>query len=220
MGKEKTSNNRTLSPWLPLVICVILAILFLVVTHFIPKEKKEDVVEFSSINRICELATLRCYFHNVGERQVDPDRIFQYGLFKYGYKKFWIEYSGIVTVGIDGNKVIIEQPDENGVVRVFVPEAEVLDIDADYESMGEPITETGMFTSITSEEQATLFSEEQKNMKEKIAQDTATLNQARYNAKIILENYVKNIGNLIGKRLTVEWMESIGPNTNSIDTAG
>ena len=210
-----------LKQWLPFIICVVLAIVFLVITHFMPQEKKTDIVEFSAIDKICELATMRCYFHNVGEWQVDPDGIFQHGLFKYGYKKLWIEYTGTAKVGIDANKVIIENPNENGVVRIFVPEAKVLDVDVVMNSEEDlvPIMESGVFTTITTEEQSKLLAEEQKNMEEKISQDASTLNQARKKAKIILENYVKNIGNMLGQSYTVEWMESIGANTNTATAA-
>ena len=37
------------------------------------------------------MSTLRCYYHNVAELKKNPDGLFQYGWFKYGYKKLWIE---------------------------------------------------------------------------------------------------------------------------------
>lgn len=221
MNRKKTNNNRVLNQWLPFIICVVLATLFLVITRFIPQEMKTDTVEFSAIDKICELATMRCYFHNVGEWQVDPDGIFRHGLFKYGYKKLWIEYTGSAKIGIDANKVIIENPDENGVVRIFVPEAKVLDVDVVMNSEDDlvPIMDTGAFTTITTEEQSKLLAEEQKNMEEKISQDVSTLNQARKKAKLIMESYVKNIGNMLGQTYTVEWMESIGTNISTVATA-
>ena len=58
-------------------------------------EKKE--ADFSEINSVCELATLKCYYHNVAKAETEAS-----GLFKWlgkGYKKIWTEYSGIVELG-------------------------------------------------------------------------------------------------------------------------
>lgn len=105
-------------------------------------EKKE--ADFSGINSVCELATLKCYYHNVAKAETEAS-----GLFKklgIGYKKIWTEYSGIVELGIDVNKVSISKPDDNGVVKVTIPDAEILNVDLDEDSMSEPLTDTGFMT--------------------------------------------------------------------------
>ena len=57
---EKKSFKRNI------FLCVIM-ILFAVVVVKIPafEKKKTSEVEFSSVNQICELATLRSYYHDV-----------------------------------------------------------------------------------------------------------------------------------------------------------
>ncbi|MDO4788246.1 MAG: DUF4230 domain-containing protein [Johnsonella sp.] len=171
------------------------------------KERKESRAEFSAVNKICELATLRCYYHDVAEYEKQPDGLFQYGLFQYGYKKFWIEYDGIVEIGIDAGRVKVNAPDKDGVVRIYIPEAQILNINADPDSMGELISETGKFTQITAAEKAEAFARAQESMKIHAQNDGSLLMQAHHNAKELLKQYVINVGEEIGQHYTVEWME-------------
>ena len=67
--------------------------------------KKE--ADFSETKAICELATLKCYYHNTSELKQEASGIGKvFG--NIGYKKAWIEYDGIVKLGIDASKVKIE----------------------------------------------------------------------------------------------------------------
>ena len=58
---------------------------------FDQKTESESHTDFSGVKTICELSTLRCYYHNVAELKKDPDGLFQYGWFRYGFKKLWME---------------------------------------------------------------------------------------------------------------------------------
>lgn len=169
-------------------------------------EKKTEKAEFPVVNKICELATLRCYYHDVAEYEKQPNGFFS-ELFKYGYKKFWIEYSGIVDVGIDAGQVQVNTPDKNGVVKVYVPEAKILNIKADPESMSEPVADTGIFTSITTAEKAEAFSQAQITMKSNAESDSNILAQAHDNAKELLKQYIIRVGKQTGNNYTVEWMD-------------
>ena len=70
-----------------------------------------DVSEYSAVSDICELATLRSYYHNVAVYEEKPSGAVKVvsdiltwpfnNLLKTGYKQFWLEYSGIVEIGID-----------------------------------------------------------------------------------------------------------------------
>ena len=74
----------------------------IVIFIFPVKQKKTvETPEFSEVSQICELATLKCYYHDVTEYQKEANRI---GFLKYGAKKMWMEYSGIVRIGIDVGK--------------------------------------------------------------------------------------------------------------------
>ena len=168
-------------------------------------QKKEEEADFSAISSVCELATLKCYYHNVAKSETEAS-----GLFKWlgkGYKKIWTEYSGIVELGIDVSKVSVENPTADGVVKVTIPDAEILNVDLDEDSMSEPLTDTGFMTEITKEEETEALAEAQNHMEETAKENGNLLNQAKERAKSLIEGYVKNVGEQIGKEYTVEWVE-------------
>lgn len=167
--------------------------------------KQNEEADFSSINAVCELATLKCYYHNVAKMEQDASGILKF--LGKNYKKLWIEYSGVVELGIDVQKVSILKPDKNGVVRVVIPNAEVLNIDLDVESLAKPLTDTGFLTKITKEEETQALDLAQIDMEENAKQNTALLIQAKERAKKIIEGYIINVGEQIGKKYIVEWIE-------------
>ena len=119
----------------------------------------------------------------------------------------WLEYSGVVDVGIDASLIRISPPDESGVVEVYLPPAKVLTIDFDLESISDPLTETGWFTSISLDEKTDAFSAAQAIMEEATQSDQALLLQARERAMEIIEQYIISTGELVGKTYTVRWVE-------------
>lgn len=166
---------------------------------------KKKEADFSGINSVCELATLKCYYHNVAKAETEAS-----GLFKglgTGYKKIWTEYSGIVELGIDVNKVSISKPNDKGIVKVSIPDAEILNIDLDEDSMSEPLTDTGFLTKITKEEETAALAEAQNDMEETAQENTALLAQAKERAKNLIEGYVKNVGEQIEEEYMVEWVD-------------
>ena len=203
---EKGNINKTINIILLLVLLVI-AFLFGINKFFeINKGHNIDLAERNSIDKICELATLRCYYHNVVEFEDQPD-IFKYGVYRYGYKKFFFEYSGIVEVGVEAGDVRIGQPERDGTIKVYVPEAKILNISADNDSITEPVKDTGWMTTITTDDIATAFSTAQQEMKEEANSDKIILKQARDNAKELVKQFIINTGNLFGKTYTVKWVD-------------
>lgn len=186
-------------------IVSVLAVLCIGISCFTACSKKNSEVDFSGISSVCELATLKCYYHNVAKAETAAA-----GPFKWlgtGYKKIWTEYSGIVILGLDISKVSIERPDANGVVRITIPDAEVLDVDLDESSMTDPLTDAGFFTKITKEEETAALAEAQSNMEQTAQENTALLNQAKERAKKLIEGYVKNMGEQMGEEYTIEWVD-------------
>ena len=202
--KEKKQLRKN---FIYLFLMIVLGIGIARFNGFSVKQDKEDALDFSGVNKICELSTLRCYYHNVAELKKDPDGMFQYGWFKYGFKKLWMEYVGIIEVGIDVNQVKIEEPNENNEVYVYVPDARIIKVSADSNSMKEPISDTGIFTKITTEDQNQAFTQAQGDMKDEASNDTTILNRAKNNAKKLIEEYIVNMGKQVGKDLKVKWLD-------------
>ena len=187
------------------ILC-LLVISMLCLTGCADKKEEKKEADFSAIQSVCELATLKCYYHNVAKSEKEAS-----GLFKWlgtGYKKIWTEYSGIVELGVDVSKVSVSKPSKDGVVKVTIPDAEILSVDLDEDSMGEPLTDTGFMTKITKEEETEALAEAQNHMEETANENGNLLNQAKERAKSLIEGYVKNVGEQIGKEYTVEWVDA------------
>lgn len=169
--------------------------------------KETQTADFSGVTSVCELATLKCYYHNVAKAETEASGIFAKWL-KTGYKKIWTEYSGIIEYGIDISQVTVSEPDKDGVVTVTIPDAQVLNVDVDEDSLGTPLTDTGFLTSITTEEKTTTLAGAQEAMEQQAKENTEMLAQAKARAKTLIEGYIKNVGEGIGEEYTVEWKDA------------
>ena len=169
--------------------------------------KETQTADFSGVTSVCELATLQCYYHNVAKAETEASGIFAKWL-KTGYKKIWTEYSGIIEYGIDISQVTVSEPDKNGVVTVTMPDAQVLNVDVDEDSLGTPLTDTGFLTSVTTEEKTTTLAGAQEAMEQQAKENTEMLSQAKARAKTLIEEYIKNVGESIGEEYTVEWKDA------------
>lgn len=169
--------------------------------------KEIQTADFSGVTSVCELATLKCYYHNIAKAETEASGIFAKWL-KTGYKKIWTEYSGIIEYGIDISQVTVSEPDKNGVVTVTMPDAQVLNVDVDEDSLGTPLTDTGFLTSVTTEEKTTTLAGAQEAMEQQAKENTEMLSQAKARAKTLIEEYIKNVGESIGEEYTVEWKDA------------
>lgn len=169
--------------------------------------KETQTADFSGVTSVCELATLKCYYHNVAKAETEASGIFAKWL-KTGYKKIWTEYSGIIEYGIDISQVTVSEPDKNCVVTVTMPDAQVLNVDVDEESLGTLLTDTGFLTSVTTEEKTTTLAGAQEAMEQQAKENTEMLSQAKARAKTLIEEYIKNVGESIGEEYTVEWKDA------------
>ena len=187
---------------------LVLSILFtLAGCNSAPKteEKKvEKKIEVREMREIAELATVDCYFHNVAK----SDRDLNPAWFQFWEKKnmrFWVEYEGIVTIGIDISKLKVEVSDDN-VVTITLPEAVVLDATVNENSL----TDKSFYFDPNAkkpspEEQSEAYKQAQENMKETAEKNFSLMANARDNAKELLANYVKSIGDALGIEYKIEW---------------
>lgn len=169
------------------------------------KEETDREPDVAQIRSICQLATLECYYHDVVKFDEKEDVLITFG--DRGHKQFWIEYSGIVKVGIDMSKVKMSVKGDK--VTVTIPNAEVLSCKVDEKSLdpSKYISKTGWLTEITSEDEVEAFSKAKEKMEKTAKENKTLLLNARERAKTLIENYVTNIGNLIGKTYQIKWKE-------------
>lgn len=188
-----------------LAVASFIATLLLSLSGCTPEETK-SAPSFSNTDYICELSTLEVYYHNVARAEQQANGPFWW-FFENGYKQMWLEYSGIVEIGIDASQVHISEPDQSNVVSITLPEAEILNVDIDESSISDPVIETGFLTEFTTEEKTEALGNAQDEMYKAADQDETLKNQARERARSMLESYVKNVGELMGEEYTVRWID-------------
>ena len=158
--------------------------------------------EVSQMKAICELAVMDCYYHNVAKfKQEDAEGF----LFWKKDKNFWIEYSGVVTLGVDVSQVTMEV---NGTeVTISMPAARVLNCKVDSASLTKDsfIVASGS-AAVTAEDEVAAFDAAQSSLQETAANDTVLLANAQQRAQSLLEDYVINVGKVVGKEYTVRWV--------------
>ena len=198
------------------VVAVLLAILLsLSVAACGGKEQELANMEpeVSQIKAICELAVMDCYYHNVAKFEEEDAEGF---LFWKKDKKFWIEYSGVVTLGIDVSQVEVEVTETQ--VTITMPPAEVQHCRVDSSSLTEEsfIVADGS-ASIDAEDEVAAFDAAQTALEDTASRDSVLLANAQQRAQSLLEDYIKNVGNMVGKEYSIQWiyLDESGEETSS-----
>ncbi|MGN0634608.1 MAG: DUF4230 domain-containing protein [Acutalibacteraceae bacterium] len=169
------------------------------------KNRQLDVSS-SKIASICNLATLKCYYNNVAKyEKKDAEKVF---LFWSKDRKFWVEYSGIVTFGIDASLVRVDMDDENNVV-ITIPKAKILthSIDTDKFTPDCFYIEGGS-AKVTAENVSVTMQKAQDEMLKTASENEALFIQAQESAKNLLKEYVENFGEAIGVEYNVTFKDS------------
>lgn len=182
-----------------LAVCMLILCMSCVACE--KKEEKKKEPELSQMKAICELATMECYYHNVAKYyEEDAEGFF---IFKKD-KNFWVEYSGIVTLGIDATKLNIKI--KGDVVEITMPEAVVLDCKVDKDSLTkDSFIIADDSAKIQAEDQQKAFADAQNNMLDVASKDTVLLSNAQQRAQCLIEEYVENVGSVTGVDYKIEW---------------
>lgn len=159
--------------------------------------------QVSQMKSICELAVMKCYYHNVAKyHEEDASGI----LWWQRDKHFWVEYSGVVTLGVDVSLVSMEI--DGNTVTVTMPEAEVQGCTVDSDSLtADSFIVAKDSASIVAEDEIAAFSEAQARLREAAANDRPLLAEAQQRAKSLIEDYVSNIGRAVGTEYLIQWID-------------
>lgn len=159
--------------------------------------------EILQMRAICELATMDCYYHNVA-KYFEEDA--QASFFFTKDKKFWVEYAGEVTLGVDASQVTMEI--QENVVTITMPPAKVLSARVYSDSLNSSSYIVAKDSApVTVEDQGIVFQQAQEEILRSASQNQTLLARARQRAKQLLEDYVTNLGNAIGKDYQVRWVD-------------
>lgn len=168
-------------------------------------KKIEQKPDINTVRSICELATLECYYHNVAKSEKTASK----GVTHIGEKdrKFWIEYDGVVKLGIDMSQVKMSV--ENNEITITIPEAKVLSVTINEDSYNKDsyIAEKDALNGnpITAEDATQAVNEANEEMKRTAQENSALLANAQYRAKDLIENYIQQIGKATGIEYSINW---------------
>lgn len=166
------------------------------------KEPVNMEPQVSQMKAIFELAVMDCYYHNVAKYYEDDA---QGALFWKKDKHFWIEYSGIVKLGVDVSLVNIEVADTQ--VTITLPAAKVLGCKVDSSTLTEDSFIVDKDSAdIEAADEVKAFDAAQIKLEENAASDKALLASAQQRAQSLLEQYISNIGNAVGKQYSIKWV--------------
>lgn len=156
----------------------------------------------SEVQSICELAVMECYYHNVAKfLEKDAEVTF----FWKKDKHFWVEYSGTVKLGVDVSRVKLAVSGTD--VTIEIPEAKVLNSHVDSASLTKDSYIVAQDSAaITADDETMAFKQAQIQLEETAANDKTLLAMAQNRAQKLLEDYVNNIGDAIGKKYTIQWV--------------
>jgi hypothetical protein len=194
---------------LVLIVDIVLCGAF-VLTNILNKPARvERQISESNIQRICELATLECYYHNVSNWSQDA-----YGVLAftgYGEKKVWIEYDGMVRVGINAGGIKISDPDKDDIITVTMPAATILDKDLDESTISEISSDRTVlfFTDqVNTEDRRKALAAAQEDMEESASKNEMILGEAQERAKKIIERNILAAGEASGKHYKVKFVDA------------
>lgn len=193
------------------ILCVILMVLCTSCANEKNDKSSNSVKpESSQMKMICELATMECYYHNVAKyKEEDAAGM----LWWKKDKEFWVEYSGVVKLGVDASLINISVKGEK--VSISMPVAKVLSSKVDEATLTkDSFIVADNSADIDADDQTTAYKEAQKNMENTAAKDTALLANAQQRAQSLIEEYVNNIGDAVGMKYTIEWT-FINPDSES-----
>lgn len=159
--------------------------------------------QISQMRSICELAVMECYYHNVAKyKEEDAEGVW---LWKKD-KHFWVEYSGVVELGVDASQVKMTLEDDK--VTVTLPEVRVLGCVVDSSSLTkDSFIVAQNSAAVTAEDEQAAFKEAQARMEESAANDHALLASAEERVKMLLTKYVETIGEAVDKQYAISFKE-------------
>ena len=188
------------------IIALFLAVMVLLSCSACGKKEEEKDInmepQVSQMKAICELSVMDCYYHNVAKF---TEKDAEGALFWKKDKHFWVEYSGIVKLGVDVSQVVIEVTGTD--IVITLPEAKVLGCKVNSSSLNKDSFIIDKDSAkVTAEDEIAAYEMAQSKLEETASNDKTLLANAQQRAQALLEDYIANIGNAVGKNYTIKWV--------------
>lgn len=178
-----------------LILCLSVTALITITTC------KQNTPTFSTedIRNICNLAVMDCYFHNIAKLNKPAEN------FLAKEKTVWLEYTAKVKFGIDAS--LIDVNVHKNQVTIRLPQAKALQNPNIIDDTIKPYSSgDGLVkTKITPEERLEAQEVANLNMIKQLNENKGLVQKAENRVKVILGNYVKQIGEFSGVEYEVRW---------------
>lgn len=205
-AKKKKLNPMLRNLIVSSVMVGVIIVVLLAWFTFRP-DNKTDIHDYFSAEMVGELTTLQCRYHNVSVHDKEG------GALGIGKQYVWFEYDVIVDVGIDVKQVKIEGPSDEGVIKIYLPPIEILEAKPDMSTIKKPVHDVALGADLTTDEEHKIINAGTEKLKAD-AKTEEIITQAQESAKEVLEQYVMNVGKLVGEDYKVEWIK-VSDNTQN-----
>lgn len=179
-----------------ILLCVITLILIFPITTCNRISPKFDSDE---MRNICNLAVMDCYFHNIAKLHKPAENLM------CKEKTIWFEYTAKVKFGIDAS--LIEVDVYKNLVTICLPQARALQNPNIIDDTIKPYSSVdGLIrTKITPEERLLAQEAANINMVKQLNENKSLVQKAETRIKIILSNYINQIGDFSGVEYKIVW---------------
>ena len=194
------------------VIYIIIPILIvLCLIGFMIDFGKNDVEDLekniSKIELSGDLVTLETYYHNVAEVEKEAGSGIAHWFEKD--RKLWIEYTGIVKIGIDMSRVKIETTGDQ--ITIFIPKAEIIGkpdvLDEEFSKESFIDSQDGLLNKnkITIEDSTKAMEVAQSTMQDSVKSDSHLLSTAQKRARNLIEEYINQFSGISSTLYSIKW---------------
>ena len=183
---------------------IVLCIMVLTLTGCGTDKTKILNENMKKIDFTGDLITYQAYYHNIIEYDKQKDSFLEKN------RKLFAEYTATVDLGIDMEKVIVTQKDEN-TINVFLPKAKIINgpniskEDFDENKFIESSDNLIFKNNIDANDSTNAVMQAQKEMKEAVNKDEELLDLARIRAKIIVEENIRQVIGLSDNAYSITW---------------
>lgn len=168
----------------------------------------DTVPDISKVKNICELSTMKCYYHNVAKATKEAGTGLAHAFEKD--RDFWIEYTGIVEISYRTEQVKMKQDGEK--ITITLPKPVVTcSVDPDSWNEQSQISAKDQMVQknpITGADVTEAMKTAQENMEADVRSNTSLLTTAELQAKELIENYINQIGHATGISYQITWEET------------
>ena len=160
-----------------------------------PPPPEPSVVQ---MQKICQLGVMECYYHNVA-------KFFEEHAAGHWFwakdEHFWIEYDGVVRVGVDASRVTAELKGTD--ITISLPPTEILDSRVEPDSMRFIVAKDS--AQVTGQDEVLALKEAQAQLEELAGADDLLLSEAQTRVEELLSSYIKNLLEPSGQAYTLRF---------------